>query len=253
MIVVATEDFEVYHDVVAELRDRDAVFTTVEQGEALPERASVLIVASEEVEDARAELRDAEEPHDGIEVVGAEPGDARTAVEAALQLARGEDGRVVVGIDPGDRPGIAVLIGDTVVAAYHVPLADVGEIVREEVGDAPDPVVRIGDGARLQGARLVDSLEELRVELVDETGTTPSLGAGASGMGDVLAAANIARREGEVIEARDVDPTVGELRRIQERSREAGEDNRAIDERLARRVASGEFTVDEALEEHREE
>lgn len=253
MIVVATQDFEVYHDVVAELRDRDAVFTTVEQGEPLPESASVLIVAADEVENVRAENGGYDGSQEELEVVGAESGDPRTAVEAALQLARGEDGQLVVGIDPGDRPGVAVLVGDTVVAAYHVPLADVGEIVREELDEAPDPIVRIGDGARLQGARLVDALGDVRVELVDETGTTPSLGAGASGMGDVLAAANIARRSGEVIEARDVDPTVGELRRIQVRSRDAGEDNRAIDEQLARRVASGEFTVEEALQEHRDD
>jgi hypothetical protein len=247
VIVVATEDFEVYHDVVRELRDRDAVFTTVEPGEPLPERATVLIVAADEVEETRANRAE----HD-VEIVGADPGDARTAVEAALQLARGEDGRLVVGIDPGDRPGVAVLVGDTVVAAYHVPVGQVASIVREEVADAPDPVVRIGDGARLQGTRLVDALEDVRVELVDETGTTPSLGTGASGLGDVLAAVNIAQREGEVIEARDVEPTAGELRRIQERSRDSGADNRAIDERLARRVASGDLTVEEALDEHRD-
>ena len=249
MIVVATEDFEVYHDVVAELRDRDAVFTTLEPGEALPERATVLIAAADELEDveeAHPEL-DAD-----LQLVGAEPGEARTAVEAALQLARGEEGQLVVGIDPGDRPGIAVLVGDTVVAAYHVPLGQVEAVVREEIADAPDPIVRIGDGARLQGSRLIDDLDDVRVELVDETGTTPSLGAGASGLGDVLAAVNIAQREGEVIEQRDVDPTVGELRRIQERSRDRGDDNRAIDEVLARRVASGELTVEEALETHRD-
>ncbi|AGN01691.1 hypothetical protein L593_08730 [Salinarchaeum sp. Harcht-Bsk1] len=250
MIVVATEDFEVYHDVVAELRDRDAAFTTVEPGEALPERATVLIVAADEMDDVRAAHPDLGPE---VEVVGAEPGEARTAVEAALQLARSEGGQLVVGVDPGDRPGIAVLVGDTVVAAYHVPLAQVAEIVREEVADAPDPIVRIGDGARLQGSRLIDALGDVRVELVDETGTTPSLGAGASGLGDVIAAVNIAQREGEVIEERDVEPTVGELRRIQERSRERGEDNRAIDELLARRVASGELTVEEALDTHREE
>jgi len=249
VIVVATEDFEVYHDVVAELRERDAVFTTVEPGEEFPKRTTVVIVATDELEDAPAEF----DLPDDVDLVGAEPDDPRSAVEAALQLARGEEGRLIVGIDPGDRPGIAVLVGDTVVAAYHVPLETVAETVRSEVEDATDPVVRIGDGARLQGSRLIDSFDDVRVELVDETGTTPSLGTGASGLGDVLAAVNIAQREGEVVEARKIDPTAGELRRIQARSREQGADNRAIDEVLARRVASGELTVEEALEEHRED
>jgi len=36
------------------------------------------------------------------------------------------------------------------------------------------------------------------------------------------------------------------------RSRERSETNRAIDETLARKVAGGELTIDEALAEHRE-
>ena len=67
----------------------------------------------------------------------------------------------------------------------------------------------------------------------------------------MLAAANIARIEGERIEERDVEPTAGEIQLIQNRSRERSEDDRSIDEELARRVAVGELTVAEALERHR--
>ncbi|PSP74537.1 hypothetical protein BRC86_05535, partial [Halobacteriales archaeon QS_3_64_16] len=44
VIVVATADFEVYHDVVAELRDRDVRFTTVEPCADLPDAARVAVV-----------------------------------------------------------------------------------------------------------------------------------------------------------------------------------------------------------------
>jgi len=110
--------------------------------------------------------------------------------------------------------------------------------------------VRVGDGARLVGARLLDDLPDAPVELVDESGTTPYLGLGARGMGDVLAAANIARREGERVESREVEPTKGELTRIQDRSREQSEKNRAIDATLARQVAAGDLSIEEALAEH---
>jgi hypothetical protein len=76
--------------------------------------------------------------------------------------------------------------------------------------------------------------------------------AGTRGLGDVIAAVNIARMEGERIESRDVDPTAGELQRIQNRSREAGQSNREITADLARQVASGDLTIGEALERHRE-
>jgi len=243
VIVVATADFEVYHEVVTALRERDVSFTTIEPGEPLPERASVLVTGTDDEVDVPA----------AVPVVRAAPGEVRRAVEDVLAHLRGGEGRTIVGIDPGERPGVAVLSGETVVAAYQVPTDRVAEVVAEEVADAPDPLVRVGDGARLVGARLVDDLQDVPVELVDETGTTPYLGAGARGMGDVLAAVNIARLSGERIESRDVEPTAGELTRIKERSREQSEANRAIDEALARRVAVGELSVREALAEHRDE
>jgi len=242
VIVVATADFEVYHGVVNELRDRGVTFTTIELDDALPERATVVVTAT------------GEEPSnpDDVPVVRAEPDDPRRAVDEVLAVLRGGSGRTVVGVDPGERPGVAVLSGDMVVATFHVPLADAADVVREEVEDAVDPLVRVGDGARLQGAKIIDDLEDVPVELVDETGTTPYLGTGARGMGDVLAAVNIARLEGERVDSRTIEPTAGELQRIKERSREAGEANRAIDEDLARRVALGELTMEEALAEHRD-
>ncbi len=240
MIVVATEDFEVYHGVVGELRDRGVTFTTIEPGDDLPDRTGV-VVTDEAHADAFAT----------VPTVVAEPDEPRRAVDGALAALRGVSGRTVVGVDPGRKPGIAVLAGDVVVAAFQVPLADAVDVIEREVADAPDPVVRIGDGARLQGSQLVNDLEDVRVEVVDETGTTPYLGTGARGMGDVLAAVNIARLEGEVVDTREVEPTAGELQVIKDRSRERSETNRAIDEVLARRVATGELTIEEALSEHR--
>ncbi|PSQ00339.1 hypothetical protein BRC92_12390 [Halobacteriales archaeon QS_4_69_31] len=243
MIVVATADFEVYHGVVNELRDRGVTFTTIEPGDEFPEETAVVVAAADEDPPVPAETP----------LVRADPEEPRRAVDEVVAILRGGSGRTVVGVDPGERPGIAVLSGEMVVAAFAVPLADAGEVVREEIAEAVDPLVRVGDGARLQGAKVIDDLEDVPVELVDETGTTPYLGTGARGMGDVVAAINIARLEGERVESRTIEPTPGELQRVKERSREASETNRAIDEQLARRVAAGDLSIEEALEAHREE
>ncbi|WP_158853227.1 hypothetical protein [Halorhabdus sp. CUG00001] len=242
MIVLATADFELYHGVVTELRDRGVTFTTIEPDEPLPDRTEAVVVGPEEAVDPPAD----------IAVVEAAPAEPRRAVEDLLAIMRGDAGRVIVGIDPGEKPGIAVLAGDVVIGAFQVPADQVGAVVRREIEGATDPLVRIGDGARLVGSRVVDDLEDVPVEVVDETGTTPYLGTGARGMGDVLAAVNIARIEGERVDSIDIEPTAGELQRITDRSREAGDDNRAIDEQLARRVAAGKLTIEEALTEHRE-
>ncbi|ERH11188.1 MAG: hypothetical protein J07HX64_02971 [halophilic archaeon J07HX64] len=240
MLVVATADFEVYHDIVTDLRERDVPFTTLEPGAEFPPGTEVVV---------RAVGETVQTPTDAA-VVEATPGDPRTAVEEAVTALRGANGHTIVGIDPGERPGIAVLKGDVVVSTFQVAPEEVAEVVHRETADVSDPLVRIGDGARLVGARIVDELD-VPVELVDETGTTPYLGTGTRGVGDVIAAINIARIEGERVESRDVDPTAGELQHIQNRSREAGQSNREIDADLARQVATGDLTMGEALEKHR--
>jgi len=243
VIVVATADFEVYHDVVGELRDRGVTFTTVEPGDDLPEGTRVVVAGpDDEVDPGEASL------------IRVPPDAPRRAVEEALATLRGGGGRTVVGVDPGERPGIAVLSGETVVAAFAVPLTDAVETIERELEGAVDPVVRVGDGARLQGARMVEALEDVRVELVDETGTTPYLGQGTRGTGlrDVLAAVNIARLDGEAIGSRDVEPTAGEIQVVKNRSREQSPENRELTDRLARRVALGELSLEEAMAEHRE-
>jgi hypothetical protein len=244
VIVVATEDFRLYHEAVTALRDRGVTFTTIEPGEELPERASVLITAPDDTVDL------SERPK--IERVTAEADDIRPAIETALSILRGGEGRTVIGVDPGTRPGVAVLVGETVVSAFQLPLADVVELIEREAEDLDDPLVRIGDGARLQGAQIINELEEVAVEIVDETGTTPYLGTGARGMGDVLAAVNIARMDGEPVDSKTIEPTAGELQRIKNESRAQSAGDRTIPETLARRVAAGELTVDEALDVHRE-
>ena len=240
MIVVATADFELYHEVVGELRERDVEFTTVEPGDPLPTGTDAVVTGDDDL--------DVDVP-----VVRADAGSARLAVERALASQRGDQGRTVVGVDPGNRPGIAVLRGGMVVAAFQVPVADAADAIREEAGSDEDAVVRIGDGARMAGARILDDLPDATVELVDETGTTPHLGSGARGMGDVLAAVNIALTPGEAVEGRSVEPTEGEIEVVKARSRERSEENRTITAALARRVAAGDLTLEEALAEHRDD
>ncbi|MDQ2051360.1 hypothetical protein RBH26_12825 [Natronolimnohabitans sp. A-GB9] len=239
MIVVATSDFEVYHGVVNELRDRGTEFTTVEPDAELPDHTTVVVTDDDHADEFA-----------GVTTIVADPDTPRRTVDQALTAVRGDGGRTIIGVDPGRKPGIAVLAGEMIVAAFQVPLSEAVDVIQREANEAANPLVRIGDGSRIQSAKLVNDLEDVQVELVDETGTSPYLGTGTRGMGDVLAAVNIARLEGEVVDSRDIEPTAGELQVIKDRSREQSEENRAIDEVLARRVAAGELTIDEALSEH---
>lgn len=243
MLVVATADFEAYHGLVSELRNRGVVFTTIEPGGEVPEDTELIITGPDEDPGIR--------PDRDVPVVEAQPDEPRAAVDQALAQLRADDGRTIIGVDPGEKPGIAVLVGDTVVAAFQVPLQDAAEVVRREVEDAVNPLVRIGDGARLEGARIVEELDDVRVEVVDETGTTPHLGSGARGMDDVLAAVNIARLSGEPTDSVAVEPTDGEIQRVKNRSRERT-GSETLPAALARSVALGELTLEEAIARHRD-
>jgi len=251
VIVVATDDFRLYHVAVTALRERGVTFTTIEPGDDLPPRASVVIAGVDDT--VTLDDVDTEDDTDAfdIECVTADPDDIRPAIESALSTLRDGDARRIIGVDPGTRPGVAVMDGQCVISAFQVPLAEVVETINQECDGAVDPLVRIGDGARLQGAQIINELDDVAVELVDETGTTPYLGSGARGMGDVLAAINIAQLSGEPIESKEIEPTPGELQRIKNESRTQSNGSRTISQRLARRVAAGEITIQEALEIHR--
>jgi hypothetical protein len=115
-------------------------------------------------------------------------------------------------------------------------------------------IVRIGHGARLIRSQLINGLLDLglEVEMVDETGTTPHLGKGVHGqvISDIIAAINIARLPGKNVGKQYIEPSVGEVRVIQESSREYSNGRLTIPRILARRVAKGELTLDEAMERH---
>ncbi len=242
MIVVATDDFEVYHEVVTELRDRGVQFTTLEPAAELPDDTTLVITTPSDSLDLPP----------AIERINADPTSPRKAVDAALAGERPDDARCIVGVDPGTDIGIAVLAGDDVVAAFQVPLTDAPNVIRREISDAVNPVVRVGNGARRQSARIIEALSDVRVELVDETGTTPHVGTGARGSGDILAAVNIARRSGDAVDHRTIEPTSGEIQVVKAASRERSAGNRTIPEALARQVAKGELTVEEALDQHQD-
>ncbi len=182
--------------------------------------------------------------------------DPETAVNQALRLLRDSapPERAIVGIDPGEELGIAVIANGIVEAVYRVPLKQTVEIIQKVRQDYPDIVVRIGHGARLVGIPLANTLiaQGVSVELVNERGTSPYLGKGTAGIGvaDIVAAINIAHTRGANFVHQEIAPSRGEIRQIQEKSRERSKGRTTISRKLAERVAKGEMTLDDALAEH---
>lgn len=238
-----------YEEAVSRLKDRQVPFITLRLTDPVPYNVKVVITTADEAATIRWEGRHLiiyDDPHGTI--------------DRAINALRGNGqhfDRLVIGIDPGRRPGVAVLHGDMVIAVHQVGVTEVEPLLRKLAHEyhASISTVRIGSGARLMTAQIINTLLEggFRLELVDETGTTPYVGKDihTSQVRDIIAAINIARIKGEPVGRQEIEPSKGEIRVIQESSRSQSEGRATIPKYLARRVARGEITLDEAIEMHK--
>src|SRR5213594_3183111 len=161
-----TEDFRLYHDLVAELKARDIPFVSLSFSRRIPENVGVIVTSPKEVE--RVGKRN---------VVAVE--DIGTAIARALQILQGKTRweEVLVGIDPGAEPGVAVVGDGRVLSASQANSPeDVAKIVKDALGAFPSSRrhIRVGHGDRTNRNRILNALarEELPAEIVDEAGTT---------------------------------------------------------------------------------
>jgi hypothetical protein len=145
-----------------------------------------------------------------------------------------------------------------VIAVHQVSVTEVEPLIKKVQRDyRPTSVlIRIGNGARLITTQVINALLQagFRVELVDETGTTPHIGRDVhtSTVRDIIAAINIARIKGVPVGKREIEPSRGEIRVIQEASRSRSDGRATIPRYLARQVARGEITIDEAIAMHKD-
>lgn len=184
----------------------------------------------------------------------------QATLDKAISLLFGEDfDLIIIGIDPGKYPGVAVLGNNKTISVHHVSVGDVCPLIKRIMLEYNNKklIVRIGHGARLIRSQLINGILDLGlpVEMVDETGTTPHLGKGVHGqvISDIIAAINIARIPGKNVGKQCIEPSHGEVRVIQEHSREYSNGRSTIPRLLARAVAKGELTLDEAMERHKKD
>jgi len=248
IIALITSNFTVYEKVVAELKNRKVPFITLRLHEPIPANIKAVITTAGEAEAVAWE--------GGHTVIYDDP---VSTVNRAIHLEKsiGPIDSLVIGIDPGRRPGIAVLAGDMVIAVHQVSITEVEPLIVKILRDYhPDSLlIRIGNGARLVTTQITNSLLQagFRVEMVDESGTTPHIGRDVHThtVRDIIAAINIARIKGVPVGKLEVEPSKGEIRVIQEASRSMSDGRATIPRYLARQVARGEITIDEAIKMHK--
>ncbi|MHB8604381.1 MAG: hypothetical protein ACYDCK_03915 [Thermoplasmatota archaeon] len=268
MLGVATRDFSLLYDLSEAARRRGVALDTFEPGDEPPTRVGVVITTPAEsalvaaVTAMRgaprtAVRRDAAPP---ITVVLATTADE--SLDRALAALTGADEfrALIVGVDPGERPGVAVIGDGRLLATAHAasPEAVQAEVARARVAWRADRfIVRVGRGAPTMRDRILRGLDtlahdatmqpRLEVELVDEANSTPAA-ARSQAERDIAAAKSIALARGEpVAGAPLVRPSEGELRDLQRKSRIASQGRVTISRGLARAVAVGRISLDQAV------
>jgi hypothetical protein len=237
LIGVFTRDFKFFYRARRILKSRGIPFVGISIQEEVPEEVGVLITSTNEVEDVDFH------PKVACETI-------EEAIGRALCILAGktEFDWLTLGIDPGPKPGIAAL-GDGVMLEARIASSPehVAEIVNElvRVYAPKNARIRIGHGDPLNRNRIINSLLDQghQVEIADEKGTTTK-----AGNPDLEAAKQIATTRGIPVRERlPLVTTARQLKEIQRQSRIASDNRITISTSLAREVAVGRITLEEAL------
>lgn len=238
---LVTRDPVLYGEVASYLRERKIPTVSLLPGQRIPARVSVVVTSSEEAEKVNFPR-----------VIVAQAGDL-SALGVALREAMDLEMTprdLVVGIDPGPRPGYAVL-------------GPSGTCLAEGVVESPEAVAalgrklsrgfprsqlifRVGSGDQLRRSRIVNALLPLGapVELANEERTTLP----GRRQNDILAAKAIAATPGSPVrEEEDLKITPGEIANVQRISREMSGGLFTIPREKATAVLEGTLSMSDAL------
>src|SRR2546427_9747194 len=97
---ILTEDYRLYHDLVAALKARDLPFTSLSFARRVPDAVGAILTSPAEA--SRVHLRNVV-PVDDID----------SSIAKGLQLLRGKSEweELRIGVDPGREPGVAIIGG----------------------------------------------------------------------------------------------------------------------------------------------
>lgn len=243
-IGIYTKDFRLYHDLVQGLKKRNISYVSLCSLQHIPNRIAVIITS-------HARLHEVDKP----KVVAADAYDTIDhAIDKAVHLLIGKElyQTVHIGIDPGEKPGIAlvgdgVLILKTQVKSPENVVKNVKRFIKEY--PAHEYFLRIGHGSLLIRNRIINSLIplEIPIEIVDESKTTSSQQTQRAHR-DKEAAATIAMIKGGRVQRRlPLKPTRGAIRNVQEKSRQMTNGQFSITQQQAKHVLKGDMSLQEAI------
>jgi hypothetical protein len=243
---LVTRDPVLYAHLAGFLREIGVPVVSLLPGDRIPDRVALVLTSPEEA------------PHiHHVQVIEVGPELDRASLAAAIRGALESPSpprELVIGLDPGPRPGYAVVADGSIVGEGTLEgpesAAHLAQHLRRRF---PTSAVRfrIGCGDPVARDRIVHALWETHrpIEIVDERNTTPR---GHRRPRDIVAARRIAALRGEPVSRRpSLRVTPGEIANLQRLSRESSGGDFTISRSSASRVLEGQMTMGEAIEEAR--
>lgn len=234
---ILTEDPRAFFEMLTALRQYGIVHISLDFSEPIPANISVVMTTEEERHRVSFD-----------KVVS--DNDVDRAVAKVRRILAGDEGAtdLVIGIDPGQMTGIAVLSDGAVISRTMISCPEdvrgaVYDIIEEN--DASGVMIRIGNGDRTNRNRIFNILWDMGYvcEIVDESNTTKR-----SRTPHEDAAVEIAQTPGYAPRRKQViSPAPGEIRNIQRLSRIRSEGEVTVSKELAEKVATGSLSMDEAI------
>lgn len=163
-IGVFTSDFKFYHDVIKLLKEWNLPFLSVESSDSIPDDVNVILSSSKDDFELDRQVKS---------------NDSKQALRMSLSrlLLKDSFDSLVIGIDPGPYPGLAVFADDILTEAFecaslNLISSEVGSIVSSYYFN--DLEIKIGNGDAPNRDTIIRSLEDidLPVRIVDEKNTS---------------------------------------------------------------------------------
>jgi len=244
-IGVYTNNFSLYHDLLDVLKRRKISYISLPSKKNIPSKIGVIITSHDDLHGLKFNKVISADIYDNLDQV----------IDIAIQMLIGKDlySRLIIGIDPGETPGIALIADDILLKKTNV---DSPEIILKHIKrylneySSMSTLIRIGNGSLIYRNRIINKLIDLNIpiEIVNEKKTTIVQTKGRYNK-DREAAATIALINGIRVKKRQpIIITRGDIKRIQEESRKITEGKFSISEKKAISVLKGNIKLLDAIE-----
>ncbi len=243
-IGIYTNNFSLYHDLVKTLKRRGIPYVSLASTSHIPRKIHVILTSHTEIHTLSMQNAIAADAYDTID----------QAIDKALHLIIGKDiyTTLYIGIDPGEKPGVAIVGDDILIRKTQVRSPEhVKPMIQRIIQQYPsyEYLIRVGHGSIITRNRIINTLISLgiSIEIVDESKTSSSQQTKRTHR-DSEAAASIALMRGGKVQRRlPLAPTKGDIRNIQEKSRQLTDGRFTISQQSALKVLRGEKSLQEAI------